>query len=53
MFLPLARLGRASRAAVPRIVGYEMQAWRADDAPFHPATPRLSELAEVAPPARS
>ena len=55
MFLPLERLGRAgrdyrrdSRAAVPRIVGYQMQAWRADDAPFHPATPRLTELAAAA-----
>ena len=55
MFLPLERLGRASRAyrrasraAVPRIVGYEMQAWRADDAPFHPAAPRLTGLAEAA-----
>ena len=55
MFLPLERLGRAtreyrraSRAAVPRIVGYQMQAWRADDAPFHPATPRLTELSEAA-----
>ena len=55
MFLPLERLGRAgrdyrreSRAAVPRIVGYQMQAWRADDAPFHPAAPRLTGLAEAA-----
>ena len=51
MFLPLERLGRArsdyrraSRAAVPRIAGYQMQAWRADDAPFHPAAPRPTEL---------